>query len=358
VAVFTFTETPTANVPTTIGPTDTIAVRVQVDTGNLAEVVVCITFEDGGDGRPELVFDKARGSAKWLGPYDNVSESFVQTTSKDWTISFKRNGGWDAPGQNTIRLSVSATNDAGAVGFVNSLDYSISPDPTTAPAVVGFSPVDGSLVTVSETIHFEVTSTVASLDQVEAWAIFAGSDGRRELILRGAAAGPPTVYDPYVLAATTGITNGRSYDVQRAGDGWFDDFTLEVVATQIDAPDTEGAGNAAYTRSPPRVLADTTAPVVGSVSPPAGTAIQTTDPLSFDVTDDSGAFRRVLVCVVQDGTTEVAHDGTSFLGNYAGGSSSRTAISGGFHFVILRDGGWIASPTVRVFAIDLQGNEA
>jgi hypothetical protein len=80
--------------------------------------------------------------------------------------------------------------------------------------------------------------------------------------------------------------------------------------------------------------------------------------LQFDVTDDSGAFRRVIVCAVLDGVTEVVHDGSTFLGNYAGGSCSRAAISGGFRFVVLRDGGWPASPTIRVFAIDQQGNEA
>lgn len=103
---------------------------------------------------------------------------------------------------------------------------------------------------------------------------------------------------------------------------------------------------------------DAVAPAIANVSPAAGVAITTSTPVEFDVTDDEGIFRRVLVGVTQAGVTEVAHDGDSWLGNYAGGGCSRTPINGGFHFIVLRDGGWLASPTLRVYAIDASGNEA
>lgn len=102
---------------------------------------------------------------------------------------------------------------------------------------------------------------------------------------------------------------------------------------------------------------DVVIPIVANVSPAPGAPVTSTTPVSFDVTDDSGIFRRVLVCVTQDGATEVAHDGDGWLGNYAGGGCSRTPIAGGFHFILLRDDGWLTSPTVRVYAIDQAGNE-
>lgn len=355
VVSFTFTPTPS---PGTIAYGDSIAVRVQTSVGTLAHVVICASFSDGGDGIPELVFDNVRGVARFVGPYDNVGAIFTQSTTSDWTITFKRTNGWDFHGLPQFRLSVTATNNAGASDFVNSLDYALDPDPTDPPTVENFDPVDASLVTFDATVAFDVTSDVASIDQVEAWATFSGDEGRRELIIRGDASGPPDVFDPYILVSTGGISNGRHFEVSRGGDGWFDDFVIDVVGTHFDRPDDEGSGSASYVRSPPATPADTTSPIVGSVVPAPGTPIASTDPLQLDVTDDSGAFRRILIAVVLGGVTELAHDGSSFLGNYAGGSCSRTAISGGFRFVILRDGGWPSSPSIRIFAIDLSGNEA
>lgn len=99
-------------------------------------------------------------------------------------------------------------------------------------------------------------------------------------------------------------------------------------------------------------------PGVSIVSPPVGQPIAATTPLVFDVVDDSGAFRRVIVAVYNPvtGQTVIVHDGDSFLGGFAL-QSQRSMIPGGFQFAVVPDSGWTASPTLRVFAIDRSGEE-
>lgn len=111
--------------------------------------------------------------------------------------------------------------------------------------------------------------------------------------------------------------------------------------------------------APPPPPVDATAPAVGNFSPAPGTPIARTGPVSFDVTDDSGDFRRIFVVAFfpATGVTEVVHDGDAFRGFYAA-SSARTMIAAGFRYTVLRSGGWPAAPTIQTFAIDRAGNEA
>lgn len=104
---------------------------------------------------------------------------------------------------------------------------------------------------------------------------------------------------------------------------------------------------------------DTTAPVVGNFTPSPGTPIARTAEVSFDVTDESGDFRRIFIIAffAATGIAEVVHDGDAFRGFYAA-SSSRTMIAAGFRYTVLRTGGWPAAPTIQTFAIDRAGNEA
>jgi hypothetical protein len=107
---------------------------------------------------------------------------------------------------------------------------------------------------------------------------------------------------------------------------------------------------------PPPV--DATSPVVGGFSPAVGTPISKVTPIAFDVTDASGAFRRIFVVAFYPttGISEVIHDGDGFRGFYSA-TSARQAIAGGFRYTVLRSGGWPAAPTIQTFAIDLAGNE-
>lgn len=99
-------------------------------------------------------------------------------------------------------------------------------------------------------------------------------------------------------------------------------------------------------------------PLVSNVSPAVGTAIHATDPLSFEITD-TVSFRRILI--VADfgsiGIQEVIHDGDSFSQIYTGGSNARTAITDGFAYRVLRNGGWPASPRIIPYALDTAGDE-
>ncbi len=106
---------------------------------------------------------------------------------------------------------------------------------------------------------------------------------------------------------------------------------------------------------------DTVAPVVGPFVPALGSVLPPTQPISFPVTDDSGAFRRIIVHArFADGLEEVVHNGDSFRGLYGGGNSARVITAGGFSYTILRGGGWPQGGpvTINVFAIDVEGNEA
>jgi hypothetical protein len=102
---------------------------------------------------------------------------------------------------------------------------------------------------------------------------------------------------------------------------------------------------------------DITRPVVNNFSPDNGSEISAADPIFFDVTDDSGLFRRVLVAIEQGGTTELIHDGERFLEPYLS-LSERTNIANGFRYRVRRSGGWEDTVNVSVFPFDLAGNES
>lgn len=107
------------------------------------------------------------------------------------------------------------------------------------------------------------------------------------------------------------------------------------------------------------VTVNTTAPIFSNLSPAAGVPIEPTDPISFDVTDDEGLFRRIIIAVVdlENGLVELVHDGDAFMGFFIE-ESDRTVISGGIHYTILRRGGWDGtSLEVKGWAIDPAGNE-
>jgi hypothetical protein len=131
---------------------------------------------------------------------------------------------------------------------------------------------------------------------------------------------------------------------------------------QVDASSSFAAGqNRGFERvpvSPAVVVADTTPPVVSNFVPAVGTPVTAQQPVQFDVTDDSGQFRRINVhAVYGDGVEEVVHNGDSFRGYYST-SSSRVIIAGGFRYTVLRAGGWPSTPRITIFAIDVAGNEA
>lgn len=131
----------------------------------------------------------------------------------------------------------------------------------------------------------------------------------------------------------------------------------EAFAYDFSSPDAKV--DAGYFVGAFETPVDATAPVVSNVSPAAGSTIDADTPIEFDVTDNEGTFARVFVSVLNEdtGVEEVAHDGDAWNGLYVA-SSTRTLIGAGMHYVLLREGGWPGSSmSLRVRAIDSDGNE-
>ena len=133
-----------------------------------------------------------------------------------------------------------------------------------------------------------------------------------------------------------------------------DDLPLHVVASPVLTSSAQ-AYIPRYVPDLPPEPPTNDPPVVSNVAPAPGTAIGPHAPLSFNVTDDSGAFRRILVGVEIGTTRELAWDGSTFSAAYAG--STCTAITNGWHLVLQRAAGWPAAPSVTPFAIDQRGLE-
>lgn len=99
---------------------------------------------------------------------------------------------------------------------------------------------------------------------------------------------------------------------------------------------------------------DGAAPVVTLVSPLNG-SVEAFEAVVIDVTDNVGLGR---VFVVADmpgsGREELVYRGDRFTAQYAA-QSTQAAITGGFRFTIKRSAGWLSSPTLVAYAVDLTG---
>jgi hypothetical protein len=217
------------------------------------------------------------------------------------------------------------------------------------PSIGPWSPSVGSTIDNDATISFSVTDNLDNLARVIVIAEFTG--GSHEVIHNGTA-----FADYYIPESTRSvIANGFLYSIARSL-GWAGpDLTIRIYATDIDGNEATPTGYAFTVTDP--VLPDTYPPVVSNVSPAAGTALARTDAVFFDVTDDSGVFRRIIVTATfTDGVAEVVHDGDGFAARY-GSTSTRTPITNGFRYRVRRTGGWPYGPTIRAYAIDPAGNE-
>lgn len=101
----------------------------------------------------------------------------------------------------------------------------------------------------------------------------------------------------------------------------------------------------------------TTTPTIGNFTPNPAAQIAATTAIGFDVTDPHGFRKIVVYAIAADGGEEVVWDGTAFSINYAT-ASTRTVITNGFRFSVLRNGGWVVAPRVTVIAVNTDGFEA
>jgi len=123
-------------------------------------------------------------------------------------------------------------------------------------------------------------------------------------------------------------------------------------------PPREAPENAAFgVYEPPDIPpVDSTDPVIGNFVPTVGTEIARTDPIQFDVTDETGLASVYITARYEDGTAECVWDHDSFQARFLAGSS-RNAITDGYRFVIRRAGGWLSTPIILdIVAIDMSGN--
>lgn len=103
-------------------------------------------------------------------------------------------------------------------------------------------------------------------------------------------------------------------------------------------------------------------PIVTNFDPPKDTPIYPATPISFDLLTDNDLSAVVVWIDYHDtGALEVAYSGTQGFGsNYtpfgAFIGSERQVITGGWHFILRRRGGWFASPTIRVEGADEFGS--
>lgn len=106
---------------------------------------------------------------------------------------------------------------------------------------------------------------------------------------------------------------------------------------------------------------DITPPIISNVTPTSATNILKTQVVGFDVTDTESPFRRIIIKMFyDDGSWDLVWDGDAFGPKFQGASNTRTVILRGYHFTILKDGGWTIgnNPHLTCYAIDTGGNEA
>jgi hypothetical protein len=209
-------------------------------------------------------------------------------------------------------------------------------DDTTPPVFAGLA----SAIAVSGTsvlLGWDPATDDNSLPQAIEYDVYVATTPGGQLF-----GDPPAYTSPAgatVLAVGGLSPNTTYYFVVRARD----------EAGNRDANTVERMADTGFDSTPPTVVYD----------PANGTPIDRFDHISITVTDDQGAFRRVIVIVTFEttGACEVVHDGVRFKGVYSA-ESSRTIVAGGFAYDVARFGGWPATPSFEVFAIDLKGNEA
>jgi hypothetical protein len=103
---------------------------------------------------------------------------------------------------------------------------------------------------------------------------------------------------------------------------------------------------------------DGVAPVINNFDPAEDVAIGRTDPVAFDITDNTGQFAAnvILARFLEEGSCECVFNGLNFESRYAAGSS-RVGIANGNRFTVRRTGGWLSTPIqLVVLAIDAAGN--
>ena len=306
-------------------------------TDNQDELDEVIIVARHASGAAELVYD-----GSFLAPYSSSTKGPI---SNGLHFSIARTTGWPSA---TLTLEIVALDTDGNQATPSLYPFTVTNADLTPPVVQSFSPAKFGNVLALGSVSFDAFDSGGDQPDLESSiSVTAIESTGRVLVYAGGAFQAP-------FSGTRSGADSRHFAITRSG-GWVEPVVLEIVATDV-------AGNVARDVYVAHVTgssaSDTTAPTIENITPPPGTQIEPTQAISFDVTDESGSFRRVLLTatLAKSGVEEVVFDGAEFRGLYAG-ASSRSSISGGYRFVLLRGGGWPSSPTIRAFAIDRGGNE-
>lgn len=295
-----------------------------------------------GDGSTVMVYTGAA-----FGPEVDAASSVSGTTTRSFSVTHD-GAGW--PDDYTLHV---LAVDSRGVSATASSAYTLT-DPPAAPVVGNFSPTDGDTTTRTGTITIDVTDdegrTAIALVSISATL----SDGSVRTVYNGAG-----FEADFSASSRSDITDGYRYTIAHASPGW----PSETLAFRVVAMDTQGrvttstSYNLTVSDPPEPVVPDTTPPQVTNITPANGATIARAAAVEFDVTDDTGLAAVIVMVLYPDtGDYEVAHDGTTFAPRFVS-KSTRTAISGGYRFKLVRTGGWPSAPTVRVKPIDTAANE-
>jgi hypothetical protein len=331
----------------TIDDDDSIQIDVtDAYAGGLASIDVTAIYPSGAS-------DNVYSSSAFGANYTNGTNAISSITNGNRLVILRDGTGWP---ETTMVIRVTATDVQGNRA-VSDLAYTVTGFfVASAPAVVAVT-AEGAIATGDE-IEVEATDADGDLADVIITATY-GADYVGGAITE-------TIYEDGAFTApftagsdTDAIANGTAFQMVRAG-GWpSEDVTIKVTAIDDGARVT--IDEFVYTTNFVPDPGDVAEPEITNISPTPGTNIRPQTVFSFDVTDDL-ALALVLVAVswrhpkTNELIVELAYDGTAFRGAYRGIANTKITIAGGFRFNVLRDGGWLASPTLEWFPLDTSGN--
>jgi len=339
-ASFTVTNPPAAPAVDTFSPAAaasilrTAALTFHV-TDETSLAVIDISVAQGSDP-VEVVYN-----GSFVAPY--AAGSTRSSISDGYSFSLVRAGGWQ---RSAITLTIRAVDGQGNVTTTTAA-FTVT-NPPGAPTVGTFSPADSSSISKTTAATFHVTDETLLLRAV----VYAThSTGLVELVHDGSA-----FKAPYAVGSTrSSISGGYAFSVSRTGNWPAAGLVLTIIASDAQGNETTGTYTLTITDAP---TVDAEGPVVSNITPAAGSALAATTALGFDVTDDSGLFRRITVSLSfgSGRPDETVYDSRGFRPYYSAGSTV-TSIEGGLRFSVKRTGGWPAAPSIYIDPIDLSGNE-
>lgn len=332
----------------TINAADSIVFEVDDETaiGN-GKTLIWAEFNGPAGVRSELIYDGSTFAVGYATGSAWVLLPATTTGGREFTVA--RDAGWlTTP---TV-IRVIAHDDAGNEAQLT-LTYTVN-DPAAGPdataPVVTAVPGNGSVLNPADPVVITATDDQNTIARTIVYVNYASRSDMAYDSLNGGFQAPYT-------GVVTALGNGTQVDVQRAG-GW-ESTPMSLLVSASDPSGNITSILPAYTLDPvPLSTDDIIAPTVSMYSPTPGSGILRTQAIEFDVLDNSGVFRRILVAVEFAGELrhELVHDGDAFVAPFLNGV--RTPIAGGFNYSIRRTGGWSSNPTVKVWAIDTSGNEA